>query len=148
MLDCECERYLQRRAEDPAGVVGLDVAGDEGSFPLASPEDPMAAGVREAALLSVPLTLHAGEWPERFGSVENLAWAVNNPSTRRVGHAITVRAQPGLAEVMVERNITVEVCLTSNIGQALHLIQSKAFLHFIIIITFKTEYFSIIEFRV
>ena len=133
MLDCGGSRYLQREAEDPVGVVGLDVAGDEGSFPLASAEDPMAAGVREAALLSVPLTLHAGEWPERFGSVENLAWAVNNPGTRRVGHAISVRSQPGLAEVMVERNITVEVCLTSNIGQAHHLIHSRqTFSHFIV----------------
>ena len=132
-MNCVGSRYLQREAEDPVGVVGLDVAGDEGSFPLASPEDPMAAGVREAALLSVPLTLHAGEWPERFGSVENLAWAVNNPGTRRVGHAISVRSQPGLAEVMVERNITVEVCLTSNIGQAHHLIHSRqTFSHFIV----------------
>ena len=65
VLNCGGDRYLQRRAEDPVGVVGLDVAGDEGSFPLAGPGDPMAAGVREAGLLSVPLTLHAGEWPER-----------------------------------------------------------------------------------
>ena len=132
-MNCVGSRYLQREAEDPVGVVGLDVAGDEGSFPLASEEDPMAAGVMEAAKLSVPLTLHAGEWPERFGSVENLAWAVNNPGTRRVGHAISVRSQPGLAEVMVERNITVEVCLTSNIGQAHHLIHSRqTFSHFIV----------------
>ena len=56
---------------------------------------------------------------ERFGSVENLAWAVRNENTRRVGHAISVRSEPSLAEVMVARNITVEVCLTSNIGQTL-----------------------------
>ena len=119
VVDCG-DRYLQRSGEDPVGVLGLDVAGDEGSFPPAAPEDPMAAAVREAARLSVPLTLHAGEWPERFGSVENLAWAVRNENTRRVGHAISVRSQPGLAEEMVARNITVEVCLTSNIGQDQH----------------------------
>ena len=112
-------RYLQHRAEDPVGVVGLDVAGDEGSFPLASDQAPMAGGVREAALLSVPLTLHAGEWPERFGSVENLAWAVSNENTRRLGHAVTVRSRPDLADLMVARNITVEVCLTSNIGHSI-----------------------------
>ena len=112
-------RYLQHRAEDPVGVVGLDVAGDEGSFPLASDQAPMAGGVREAALLSIPLTLHAGEWPEKFGSVENLAWAVSNENTRRLGHAVTVRSRPDLADLMVARNITVEVCLTSNIGQSI-----------------------------
>ena len=35
-------RYLDR------GVLGLDVAGDEGSFPLATDQDPMAAAVRES----------------------------------------------------------------------------------------------------
>ena len=75
----------------------------------------LTAQFREAQLLGVPLTLHAGEWPERFGSRDNLAWAVNN--TRRVGHAIAVRADPEtLTEAMKKRNITVEVCLTSNIG--------------------------------
>ena len=35
-------RYLDR------GVLGLDGAGDEGSFPLANDQDPMAAAVRES----------------------------------------------------------------------------------------------------
>ena len=103
VLDRGDARYLQRAASDPVGVLGLDVAGDEGSFPLASEEDPMAAGVMEAARLSVPLTLHAGEWPERFGSVKNLAWAVNNPGTRRVGHAISVRSGSPLPLVEIQR---------------------------------------------
>ena len=109
-------QYLQRTKDDPPGVVGMDVAGDEGGFPLASNTDPMAAGVQEAAALGVPLTLHAGEWPEKFGSIDNLRWAVANGNTRRIGHAIAVRSAPDLATDMVAKNITVEVCLTSNIG--------------------------------
>ena len=109
-------KYLQRSAADRPGVVGMDVAGDEGSFPLASDTDPMAAGLREAARLGIPITVHAGEWPEKFGSLENLRWAVNNNISRRIGHAVAVRSDPALARIMRERNITVEVCLTSNIG--------------------------------
>ena len=40
-------------------VVGMDVAGDEGSYPLAG-QGTMVAGVEEASRLGVPLTLHAG----------------------------------------------------------------------------------------
>ena len=109
-------RHLQRTAAAAPGVVGVDVAGDEGGFPLASDEDPMAAGLREAASLGVPATLHAGEWPERFGSVANLRWAVTSGLVRRIGHGVAVRSAPELAPALVAANITVEVCLTSNIG--------------------------------
>lgn len=99
------------------GVVGMDVAGDEGSFPLAGLQgEAMVAGVEEAERRGVPLTLHAGEWPERFGSLANLEWAVGRPGVRRVGHGIAVRSGRHLLEQMKRNNITVEVCLTSNIG--------------------------------
>jgi hypothetical protein len=55
-----CYRYQQRYAKEPSGVVGLDIAGDEGSFPLRAASDPMAAATAEAARLGVPLTIHAG----------------------------------------------------------------------------------------
>ena len=76
----------------------------------------------------VPLTLHAGEWPERYGSLANLAWAVAQPGVKRVGHGIAVRsAEKELVAEMKRKRITVEVrfcipiiflqvCLTSNIG--------------------------------
>ena len=41
-------------------MVGLDIAGDEGSFPLQDSSDPMAAAAAEAARLGIPLTIHAG----------------------------------------------------------------------------------------
>jgi len=98
------------------GVVGMDVAGDEGTYPLAG-ERPMVAGVQEASNLGVPLTLHAGEWPERYGSLANLAWAVAQPGVKRVGHGIAIRsAEKELVAEMKRKRITVEVCLTSNIG--------------------------------
>ena len=92
-------RHLQRTAASAPGVVGVDVAGDEGGFPLASDEDPMAAGLREAASLGVPATLHAGEWPERFGSVANLRWAVTSGLVRRIGHGVAVRSSASKSSI-------------------------------------------------
>ena len=90
-------------------VVGMDVAGDEGSYPLAG-QGPMVSGVQEAFRLGVPLTLHAGEWPEKYGSLANLKWAVGQASVKRIGHGIAVRsAEANLLEEMKSRNITVEV---------------------------------------
>ena len=99
------------------GVLGMDVAGDEGNYPLSSDNAPMVAGVREAARLGVPLTVHAGEWPEQWGSLANLEWAVASGLVTRVGHGIVTRsASDKLIQEIISRNITVEVCLTSNIG--------------------------------
>ena len=90
-------------------VVGMDVAGDEGSYPLAG-QGPMVAGVQEASTLGIPLTLHAGEWPEKYGSLANLEWAVGQAGVKRIGHGIAVRsAEANLLEEMKSRNITVEV---------------------------------------
>ena len=108
-------KYIQKTKSDLPGVVGMDVAGDEGSYPLASDKDAMAEGVKEALKLEIPLTLHAGEWPEKFGSLANLRWAVVS-GARRVGHSIALRSDPDLSLVMKKHNITVEACLTSNIG--------------------------------
>ena len=46
-------RHLHLSPGEAPGVLGLDVAGDEGSFPLASDSDPMAAGVRQGVRLSL-----------------------------------------------------------------------------------------------
>eukprot|EP00090_Calanus_glacialis_P013354 TRINITY_DN21991_c0_g1_i1.p1 TRINITY_DN21991_c0_g1~~TRINITY_DN21991_c0_g1_i1.p1 ORF type:complete len:375 (-),score=92.69 TRINITY_DN21991_c0_g1_i1:75-1199(-) len=108
-------KYIQKTKEDLPGVVGMDVAGDEGTYPLASDKDAMVEGVKEALKLDVPLSLHAGEWPEKFGSLENLKWAISS-GARRIGHSIALRSEPELSTLMQKNNITVEVCLTSNIG--------------------------------
>jgi len=40
----------------------MDIAGDEGGFPLQAATDPMAVATAEAARLGVPLTIHAGNF--------------------------------------------------------------------------------------
>ncbi len=54
----------------------MDVAGDEGSNPLSSADHKMATGVKSAVAMGVPVTVHAGEWPEKYGTLENIRFAV------------------------------------------------------------------------
>lgn len=106
-------QYLQRKKADPIGVIGFDVAGDEGNFPLNSKDCFMIPGILEARRLGVPLTLHAGEWPpERFETtLSNLKFAIDEIKVNRIGHAIAFRcdidylqsissAQPPTVEVL------------------------------------------------
>lgn len=91
-----------------AGVVGLDLAGDEASYPL----DIHADALREAAR-HIPVTIHAGERGPR--QKENLRLAVEI-GARRVGHAIVLRDddQDLLGALLREKNIAVELCITGN----------------------------------
>ncbi|HAJ05900.1 MAG TPA: adenosine deaminase [Chloroflexi bacterium] len=91
------------------GVIGFDIAGDEGAFPLNIHED----GIKKAVDVDLPFTLHAGEWPEN--TVRNIELAVDL-GTRRLGHGITLCKDNALMERVASLGITVECCLTSNVG--------------------------------
>lgn len=93
---------------DTGGVVcGFDIAGDEGSFPLSIHED----AIRLVKENNVPVTVHAGEWP---GTSENLRLALAL-GVDRIGHGWGMSSHPSLMELCVEKDVTVEVCLTSNV---------------------------------
>lgn len=114
------------------GVVGFDVAGDEGRFPLQTDDDPMAEGVKRAVSYGVPVTIHAGEWPTENGlnTLKNVTFAWRKLKANRIGHGIALRADENLEKTVGEMRelyseqgeqnnpLTVEVCLTSNCGQA------------------------------
>ncbi len=89
------------------GVVGVDLAGDEANYdglrfrPL----------FRRARAAGLGVTIHAGEWAGS-DSVWN---AIGNLGARRVGHGIHVLDDPAMVQVLIDRNITLEVCPSSNI---------------------------------
>ncbi len=91
------------------GVVGFDIAGDEGAFPLHIHSD----SVKEAVRRHVPTTLHAGEWP--VDTVKNIELAVELGASR-IGHGITLCQEPELMARVAAQGIAVECCLTSNVG--------------------------------
>ena len=91
------------------GVVGFDIAGDEGAFAL----DIHESGIKEALHRNVPMTLHAGEWPE--DTVKNIKLAVDL-GANRIGHGVTLCQDIKLMELVAAKGVTVECCLTSNVG--------------------------------
>ena len=91
------------------GVVGFDIAGDEGAFAL----DIHESGIKEALRRNVPMTLHAGEWPEN--TVKNIQLAVDLGADR-IGHGVTLCQDVKLMDLVATKGITVECCLTSNVG--------------------------------
>ncbi len=91
------------------GVIGFDIAGDEGAFAL----DIHESGIKEALRRNVPMTLHAGEWPE--DTIKNIKLAVDL-GVDRIGHGVTLCQDPKLMNLVADEGITVECCLTSNVG--------------------------------
>ena len=88
-----------------SGVVGFDLAGPEFGFP---PQKHIAA-FRTMREKSVSLTIHAGE---AFGakSVE-YALACN---ANRIGHGTRVVEDPKVLQVVIDRRVPLEMCVTSN----------------------------------
>jgi adenosine deaminase len=87
-------------------VVGFDLAGPEAEWP-APPHAVAFVAAREAGLA---LTAHAGEVPDSEHVREVLAFGVE-----RVAHGITAIEDDGLLDVLRERDVTLDVCPTSNV---------------------------------
>ena len=71
----------------------------------------MYAGVQLAKDLGVPVTLHAGEWPNWDQTKVNLRFAVNELAVSRVGHGLALSKWEAaeVDQVAKEKNFTVEV---------------------------------------
>ena len=87
-------------------VVGFDLAGPEALWPA----PPHAAAFNAAAEGGLSLTAHAGETPGPQRVREVLDFGV-----RRVAHGVTVRDDPALADLVRARDITLDLCPTSNV---------------------------------
>ncbi|MDP9269722.1 MAG: adenosine deaminase [Chloroflexota bacterium] len=89
-----------------APVVGFDLAGLEAEWPA----PPHAAAFVAAAEGGLRLTAHAGEvaGPERIREV--LALGVE-----RVAHGVTAAEDPALVDLLQERDVTLDLCPTSNV---------------------------------
>jgi adenosine deaminase len=107
------------------GVIGWDLAADEGAHPL----EKHLQGLRRAIELGVPTTVHAGEWgsglqskdnpqlftqPGHHDTLPNIALAINE-GCLRLGHALTLFLDPALLNEVAEKRVVVECCLTSNV---------------------------------
>jgi adenosine deaminase len=91
----------------PGYLYGLDLAGDE----INNSAQPFSHIFTMARDLGLSLTIHAGE----AGGVENLYQAVEQFRAARIGHGIRAADDEALMELLQQRNILLEVCLTSNL---------------------------------
>jgi len=87
-------------------VVGVGIGGDEGRGPAGQFRDLY----RYAAENGLRLTAHAGEsaGPESI-------WAALNIGAERLGHVLSAVRDAELIEVLAERQIPVEICISSNL---------------------------------
>jgi len=101
------------------GVIGWDLAADEGAHPLHK----HLTGFQRAIELGVPTTVHAGEWgssgtafpvlPGHHDSLPNVRLALETGALR-LGHALTLSHDPALMSMAASRETVMECCLSSN----------------------------------
>ncbi len=89
------------------GIVGIDLAGDEVKYPP-TPFKPIFKTAKEVGL---GVTIHAGEWASALG----VRQAIEELYASRVGHGVRAIENSQVLKLVQERNIALEVCLTSNL---------------------------------
>jgi aminodeoxyfutalosine deaminase len=105
----EAARVFRKAAElrrDSPSVVGIGIGGDE----RRTGAEPFRELFQEAQDAGLRLTAHAGETmgPESI-------WAALNIGAERIGHGLSAQLDPDLMEVLAERQVPIEICVTSNL---------------------------------
>lgn len=88
------------------GVVGIDLAGPE-----TAPARPYYEAFRLARDAGLGITLHAGE----ACGPENIREAIDLFSATRIGHGLTLERDLGLMRQVIDQDIAIESCPTSNV---------------------------------
>ena len=97
---------VDAHALSPEFVLGLDLAGDEGTDAPAA----LAADFAPAFEACMRITIHAGEGE----SAENIWQAAYHLHADRIGHGLSLVDRPDLAQRFRDRGIALELCPTSN----------------------------------
>lgn len=101
---------LVETARTRAGVCGIDLAGGPSpthDFAM-SAYGPAFARARD---LGIGRTVHAGEGRPP----EEIRTAIQHLHAQRIGHACTLLDSPAITDLILEREITIESCPTSNV---------------------------------
>lgn len=98
-------KAAEMRAQYPS-IVGIGIGGDEAR----GPADQFRELYAEAKAAGLRLTAHAGEsvGPESV-------WSAINIGAERIGHALAAQKDGELMEVLAQRQIPVEINVTSNV---------------------------------
>ena len=92
---------------DQHHVVGIDLAGPEGPIPNRA----FSPFFKDAKALHIPFAIHAGEaaGPDSMQEALDLG-------TKRIGHGIRCLESNKMVKYLVDHNITLERCATSNLN--------------------------------
>jgi adenosine deaminase/aminodeoxyfutalosine deaminase len=104
-----CARVFRKAAELQhayPSVVGIGIGGNE----LLGPAHEFRDLYAEAKAAGLRLTCHAGE-----NTGPQSIWAALNIGAERIGHALSAQQDPELIEVLAERQIPLELNITSNL---------------------------------
>ncbi len=104
----EMEKLLDKlQKQDLSRVVGIDLAGDEGNFP---PENFITFFNKIAREGQFRTTIHAGEVTDS----KQIWYAVDRLKANRIGHGTSAIHDPKLQDHLIQKNIALEQCITSN----------------------------------
>jgi adenosine deaminase/aminodeoxyfutalosine deaminase len=104
-----CARVFRKAAELQhlyPSIVGIGIGGNE----LLGPAHEFRELYQEAKAAGLRLTCHAGE-----NTGPQSIWAALNIGAERIGHALSAQDDPDLIEVLAERQIPLEINITSNL---------------------------------
>lgn len=105
------------------GVIGLDLSGPaNGNFDLKDVLQP----IEKAKSYGLGITIHSGE----EGDIEEMRTVVDKIRPNRIGHGIMAVQDPNLMKKLVDQNICLEICPTSNLS--LKLVQNWDEIKFIL----------------
>ncbi|TXK78372.1 adenosine deaminase [Paenibacillus sp. N3.4] len=89
------------------GVVAVDLAGDEATYPPEFFREVFA----ESRRLGIPVTIHAGE----AAGANNVLEAVDQLGAVRIGHGVRLKENATILAMIKDRRIPLEMCPISNI---------------------------------
>lgn len=106
----ELAELLVDVALDTLGVVGVDLAGGPAPGHRYAMMDYSPAFLR-ASRRGLGVTVHAGEGRPP----QEIAVAVEHLGAHRIGHGTTLLRDPEVSRLVLDRGVTLEACLTSNV---------------------------------
>jgi adenosine deaminase len=104
LIDQELDAAIRFRT---AGVVALDLAGNERDFPGTG----FVRHFRAAREAGLRVIVHAGE----AAGAHSVEQAVRELHAERIGHGIAARHDEALMDLLADRRIGIECCPTSNV---------------------------------
>ena len=102
----QCQLELDALLAYQKQLVAVDLAGDEYNFP----GELFTEHFQQVRNAGLQVTVHAGE----AGGAKSVWQAINDLGATRIGHGVATIEDEKLMSYMVNHNIAIESCLTSN----------------------------------